>query len=100
MSQDRAFTIGVVGCGRISQHHFDAIAKVDGLSLGAVCDIDEARAKAAGIERGVPSFTSVEELVKLANIDVVAVCTPSGLHPDHGIIAAKAGKHVISEKPM
>ena len=33
-------------------------------------------------------------------VEVVAVCTPSGLHPDHGIAAAKAGKHVISEKPM
>jgi UDP-N-acetyl-2-amino-2-deoxyglucuronate dehydrogenase len=100
VSERRSFRVGVVGCGRISQHHFDAIGKVDGLSLGAVCDIDETRGKTAGIERGVPSFASVEEMVKQAKIDVVAVCTPSGLHPDHGIVAARAGKHVISEKPM
>jgi len=100
VSDRRAFSVGVVGCGRISESHFDAIAKVDGLSLGAVCDNDETRAKAVGIERGVPSFASVDQMVKEAKIDVVAVCTPSGLHPEHGIIAAKAGKHVISEKPM
>jgi UDP-N-acetyl-2-amino-2-deoxyglucuronate dehydrogenase len=100
VSERRAFTIGIVGCGRISQHHLDAIAKVDGLALGAVCDSDETRAKAVGIERGVPAFTSLDKMVKEAAIDVVAVCTPSGLHPEHGIAAARAGKHVICEKPM
>lgn len=96
----REFRVGVVGCGRISQHHLDAIEKVDGLSVSAVCDVDAGRAREAGERRHVPWFTSIDAMLSSADLEVVAVCTPSGLHPDHGIAAAKAGKHVISEKPM
>jgi UDP-N-acetyl-2-amino-2-deoxyglucuronate dehydrogenase len=39
-------------------------------------------------------------MLKRGELDVVSICTPSGLHPEHGIAAAKAGKHVVSEKPM
>jgi len=92
--------VALVGCGRISRNHFDAIAKVDGLVLTAVCDIVEDRARAAGEQNNVPWFSSHQELLAQAACDVVAVCTPSGLHPLHGIAAARAGKHVICEKPM
>lgn len=92
--------IALVGCGRISQNHFDAIANIDGLVLTAVCDVVEERARAAGEQNNVPWFTSHQELLAQATCDAVAVCTPSGLHPLHGIAAARAGKHVICEKPM
>ncbi|MEO5567292.1 MAG: Gfo/Idh/MocA family oxidoreductase [Gemmatimonadaceae bacterium] len=98
--QPQHFRIALVGCGRISQFHLEAIAKVDGLSLAAVCDIDAPRAQATGEKAGVPWFTSLDAMLAGAEFDVVAVCTPSGLHPEHGIAAAKAGKHVVSEKPM
>jgi UDP-N-acetyl-2-amino-2-deoxyglucuronate dehydrogenase len=97
---EQTFRIGIVGCGRISQFHVDAIARVEGLTLAAVCDIDEARARLTGEKAGVPWFASIEAMLKGAELDMVAVCTPSGLHPEHGIAAAKAGKHVVSEKPM
>ena len=45
---ERSFRVALVGCGRISKNHFDAIGRVDGLSLSAVCDIDAERARAAG----------------------------------------------------
>lgn len=96
----RDFRVAVVGCGRISKNHFDALAKVDGLTLSAVCDIVPERARAAGEAQGVPWFTDYEDMLQRAECDVVAVCTPSGLHPRHGIMAARAGKHVVSEKPM
>src|SRR4051812_46826568 len=96
----RDYRIGIVGCGRISQFHVEAIDKVEGLSLVAVCDIDEARARATGEKAGVPWFGSLESMLKDAELDIVAVCTPSGLHPEHGAAVAKAGKHVVSEKPM
>lgn len=90
----------MVGCGRISKHHFDAIEKVDGVELCAVCDIDESRAREAGARLDVPWFTDLREMLSRADADVVTICTPSGLHPDHGVIAAQARKHVITEKPM
>ena len=92
----RPVRIALVGCGRISRNHFDAIAKVDGLVLSAVCDIVAERAQAAGEQQGVPWFTSYDEMLRTADCDAVAICTPSGLHPQHGIVAARAGRHVIS----
>src|SRR3954471_2700385 len=97
---EQNFKVAIVGCGRISAFHLEAISKIDGLSLVAVCDIDESRARATGEAAGVPWFTTIEKMLAAVPADIVSICTPSGLHPDHGVIAAKAGKHVISEKPM
>jgi UDP-N-acetyl-2-amino-2-deoxyglucuronate dehydrogenase len=99
-SSKRDFRLGLIGCGRISKNHFDAIAKVDGLKLQAVCDTDEARARAAGEQLDVPWYSSLATMLDKADIDVLTICTPSGLHAQHGVAAAKAGKHVITEKPM
>ncbi|HKO16002.1 MAG TPA: Gfo/Idh/MocA family oxidoreductase [Gemmatimonadaceae bacterium] len=99
-SAPRDFAVALVGCGRISKNHFEAIRKVDGLTLAAVCDIVPERAREAGAREGVPAFTGYEQMLSEARCDVVAVCTPSGLHAAQGAQAARAGKHVISEKPM
>jgi UDP-N-acetyl-2-amino-2-deoxyglucuronate dehydrogenase len=96
----RDFRVALVGCGRISKNHFEALRKIEGLSLSAVCDIVPERARAAGEQEGVPFFNSYEELLDGADADVVSVCTPSGLHAAQGALAARAGKHVITEKPM
>src|SRR5262245_47512558 len=92
--------IALTGCGRISQNHFDAIRRVDGLELTGVCDIDESRARAAGEANGVPWFTTYDKMLTGVPSDAITICTPSGMHPHDGILAARAGKHVISEKPM
>lgn len=95
-----SFRIGLAGCGRISKNHFDAIRNVDGLTLGAVCDTDVERARAAGEAHGVPFYRSLDEMLRDAPIDLVTICTPSGLHAAQGAAAARAGKHVVTEKPM
>jgi UDP-N-acetyl-2-amino-2-deoxyglucuronate dehydrogenase len=92
--------IALLGCGRISETHFDAIGKVSGLELVAVADVVEERARAAGEAQRVPWFTSHGAMLDSVPCDVVTICTPSGLHPEHGIAAARAGKHVVCEKPM
>lgn len=94
------FRVAFVGCGRISANHFEALSRIEGLELVAVCDSVEARARAAGERWGVPWFTSHEQMLARVPCDVVSIATPSGLHPQHGIAAARAGKHVVSEKPM
>ena len=96
----KTFRIALVGCGRISKNHFEAIDKLDGLELVAVCDADPERAKQAGLEWKIPYFTSYERMLAEGNADVVTIATPSGLHPEQGIAAAKTGKHVVMEKPM
>ena len=94
------FRIALVGCGRISKNHFEAIASVDGLELVGVADIVPERAEVAGSANGVPWFTSLGSMLTGVACDVVVVATPSGLHPEHGVMAAVAGKHVVTEKPM
>jgi UDP-N-acetyl-2-amino-2-deoxyglucuronate dehydrogenase len=96
----KPFRVGLVGCGRISKNHFDAIAAVDGLALAAVADIDASRAKRAGEEQEVPCYASLDDMLKREPLDIVAICTPSGLHAAQGVHVARAGKHVITEKPM
>jgi len=92
--------IALVGCGRISKNHFDAIAKIADFELVSVCDIVPERAQQAGEAARVPWFTNLDTMLAEVPSDAVVVATPSGLHPQHGIAAAKAGRHVISEKPM
>lgn len=100
MSGTENFRVALVGCGRISKNHFEAIGKVDGLELVAVCDADKERAANAGETQGVPYFTSLDKMLKESDCDVVTIATPSGLHAEQGIIVARAGKHVVMEKPM
>jgi UDP-N-acetyl-2-amino-2-deoxyglucuronate dehydrogenase len=94
------FRVVLVGCGRISKNHFDAISRIDGLDLVAVADIVPERAAMAGAAQGVPAFGSMREMLSAVECDIVTVATPSGLHPTLGVEAAEARKHVISEKPM
>ena len=56
MSDHPSFKIALVGCGRISKNHFEAIERIDGLELSGVSDVDMERAQAAGNEWSVPSF--------------------------------------------
>ena len=92
--------VALLGCGRISRNHLEAIAKVSELELVAVADNDLPRALEAGAANGVPGFGSLEEMLDRVPSDLVTICTPSGLHPQHGIIVAKGGRHVLTEKPM
>ena len=96
----RPIRLAVIGCGRISRNHFDAIRDNEHLELMGVCDVRQDRADKAAAEQGAPAFESYERMLADAGADAVVICTPSGLHPRHGILAAQAGLHVISEKPM
>jgi UDP-N-acetyl-2-amino-2-deoxyglucuronate dehydrogenase len=97
---ERPFRVALVGCGRISERHFDAIENNPHLTLVGVCDDLPERARLAGEKMSVPAFTNYTTMLAEVPADVVAICTPSGLHPRHGIIAAERGLHVICEKPM
>ena len=92
--------VALLGCGRISRNHLDAIGKVKELQLVSVADTNRERAVEIGAAHGVPAFGSLEEMLEQVPSHLVTICTPSGLHPQHGITAAKAGRHVLTEKPM
>lgn len=94
------FRIALVGAGRISRNHVDAIGRIDGLELVAVADTIADRAKSVAEPLGIPWFTSYEKMLAEVDSDVVTIATPSGYHPSQGVLAAKAGRHVVTEKPM
>lgn len=91
--------VAIVGCGRIGNRHAKHIATY--AQLAAVCDNVEEKAQSLGSEYSVPSFTSIEAMLAAdIDIDVVAICSPNGLHASHSISALNAGYHVLCEKPM
>lgn len=93
--------IGLIGCGRISKNHFEAIAAQPDARCIACCDIIEERVREAAEKYEIPYWTTkYEEMLQRDDLDLISICTPSGLHPEHGIMAARAGKHVLTEKPM
>ena len=98
--RDQPIRLSLVGCGRISERHLDVIEAHPDLSLVAVCDDAPTRARATGEKYSVPAFTSYAAMLAETDADAVVVCTPSGLHPRHGMMAAERGLHVICEKPM
>lgn len=90
----------LVGCGRVAPTHFGAIREMEPAArLVAVCDHDPAALQKGVAATGADGHASLEDMLAREDIDVVSVCTPSGLHAAHGIAAAKAGKHVLVEKP-
>lgn len=92
--------IGLVGCGRVSPVHLESISNLKDFRLVAVCDSSAEKAKEVAEKYQVKAYTDYSEFLSDKNIKIVDICTPSGLHPSMGMMAAKAGKDVILEKPM
>ena len=98
---ERPIRFALVGCGRISGNHFEALRQhAARAELVAVCDVRPAALAAAAQSTGAAGFDSLTALLQGSDADVVVLATPSGLHPRQAIQAAQAGRHVLSEKPM
>ncbi|MDQ2783451.1 MAG: Gfo/Idh/MocA family oxidoreductase [Chloroflexota bacterium] len=91
---------GIVGGGVIGPLHARAITAQPDARLVAVCDIVPAAAEKLADAFGAEAMTDLDAMLARDDIQVVAVCVPSGLHAEIGIKAAQAGKHVICEKPI
>lgn len=97
----RKIRFALVGCGRISANHFDALERhAERAELVGICDIDPAALERAVDRTGAPGFRSLDELLAGCAADVVILATPSGLHAGEAIQVAAAGRHVMTEKPM
>jgi UDP-N-acetyl-2-amino-2-deoxyglucuronate dehydrogenase len=97
----RKLRLALVGCGRIAANHFAAMeGHSDHIELVDVCDIDPAALKSAVERSGAKGHSQLADMLKATTADLVVLTTPSGLHPQQAIDVAKAGKHVMTEKPM
>ncbi|MHC6526036.1 Gfo/Idh/MocA family protein [Vibrio proteolyticus] len=101
MTIERKIRIAVVGCGRISKNHFGSIEQLSHeYELVAVCDNDESVLAEHSSKYGVAGYKSIDELLENEELDLVTLCTPSGLHASQAIKSAAARVNVITEKPM
>ncbi|MEQ1714826.1 MAG: Gfo/Idh/MocA family oxidoreductase [Hyphomicrobium sp.] len=92
----------LLGCGRIAKRHAELLSSgvIEGAQLVAVCDTDRKAADGFAATYGVPAYYDQQVLLARPDVDVVSILTPSGLHAEDAIAVAKAGKHVVVEKPM
>lgn len=101
MEHTKKIRIAVVGCGRISKNHFGSIELLsDEYELVAVCDKDLKVMSEHREQYKVNGYSSIDDLLVSEELDIVTLCTPSGLHASQAIKAAQAKVHVITEKPM
>jgi UDP-N-acetyl-2-amino-2-deoxyglucuronate dehydrogenase len=99
--ENRKIRLAIVGCGRISKNHFGSIEKhADNIELAAVCDTNAQVLQQHAEQYQVPAYRSMEDMLKNEKIDLVALCTPSGIHASQAELAARYGVHVMTEKPM
>ena len=95
------FRVGVIGCGGIARSHLNAIQALDCVELVATADVLPERAKEYAQKYGAKrSYGSNEELLADAEVDGVHVCLPHDVHHAVCLAAAKAGKHILVEKPL
>ena len=99
--KDRKVRFALVGCGRISANHFDAIAAHhDRCELVDVCDIDPGALAKASARTSAAPHVDITSMLAVSKADCVILATPSGLHSAQASEAAVAGFHVMTEKPM
>jgi UDP-N-acetyl-2-amino-2-deoxyglucuronate dehydrogenase len=101
----RPIRFALVGCGRISASHIEAMHQINTQHAGqaewvAVCDVRPEALAAAVRKTGATGYATLDELLTKSDADVVVLATPSGLHPRQAMAAARAGHHVLTEKPM
>jgi len=90
----------IVGCGFIAKKHALAISNIKGAHLVAVCDKVDSTMAFYRDEYGARPYNELSEMLRIENIDIVCVCTPSGFHAPIAVQAAEAKKHLIIEKPI
>lgn len=94
------FGVGIAGAGTIGAVHAGALDELQGARLVAVAEAREVTGRELAEAHGAEWHAELGEMLSRSDVDVVMICTPSGLHPDQAVAAARTGKHVITEKPM
>lgn len=91
---------GIIGCGNISGTHRKAVEEVEAAELVACCDVIEEMGEPFAKEAGCKYYKHLEDMLADDDVQAVSICTPSGMHSAQAILAAQAGKHILSEKPL
>ncbi|MEM1201496.1 MAG: Gfo/Idh/MocA family oxidoreductase [Pseudomonadota bacterium] len=96
----RPLGFGIVGLGMIARFHALALEAMRDAELVACYSRDQGKADTFAAEHGGTGYGDMEVFLAHPGLDVVIICTPSGAHLEPTLAAAKAGKHVVCEKPL
>ncbi len=94
------YRFGIVGAGMIAEFHARAIAAMQGAELAAVYSRRPAVGQEFAARHDCAAYSDYAAFLAHDGLDVITICTPSGAHLEPAEQAAKAGKHVICEKPL
>jgi UDP-N-acetyl-2-amino-2-deoxyglucuronate dehydrogenase len=91
---------GIIGAGNISHTHLRAALEIDGVKIAAVCGQNAGKARQMAHAAGAVFYRDLDAFMNHRPMDAVLIGSPSGLHAEHGIAAARRGLHVLVEKPI
>ena len=94
------FGFGIIGCGVIAQWHATSVEEIEEAELRGVYDVNSESAQAFAKDHNATAYSDLDTMLAQDDIQIICICTPSGLHADLAIKAANAGKHIVVEKPM
>ncbi|NYF16628.1 putative dehydrogenase [Microbacterium sp. AK009] len=100
MPDEAKAKVGVIGLGVYGALHARTYAAMDGAELTGVCDLRPDRSRDMAAELGCNGYTDVQQMLATCDLDAVSIALPDHLHADAAITAARAGKHVLVEKPL
>jgi len=97
----RKIRMAIVGCGRISKNHFGSIEKhQDNIELVSICDVQQTVLSEHEEMYKVKGYLDLSDMLENEDLDLVALCTPSGIHADQAELCAQHSVNVMTEKPM
>ena len=92
--------LGLIGAGNISRTHARAAAAIPDVKITAVCGSNAEKVRSLSTEYCAVPYTNLDQFLSHKPMDMVAIGSPSGLHADQGVAAARRGLHVLTEKPL
>ncbi len=93
-------SVGLVGYGFMGGMHSQCYRAGGDAKIAAVVDIEPDRRGRAEEALGCPAYADIDSMLNATEVDIIDVCTPTYLHPEHVAAAARAGKNIMCEKPM
>jgi len=101
LSKNKKIRVAIVGCGRISKNHFDSIkVHQQSIELISICEVNHQLLSQHENKYKVNGYSDLRQMLDSEKLDLVAICTPSGLHANQAELCAKYGVNVMTEKPM
>ena len=100
MAKKGGYGFGIVGCGMIADFHARAVESMKGGHLACVYSRSKTNAERIAIAYNCAAYQNYRAFLAHPGLDLVTIATPSGAHLEPCVQAARAGKHIICEKPL